>query len=60
MLDEEMFRVGFEAPCRGLKEATELIFVSSGMGSDGELYDSIMLDDGTHCAFASVVPTVFD
>lgn len=52
------FRVGFEAPCKGLKDATELIFVSSG--ADGELYDSIMLDDGTHCAFAKVVPTVFD
>jgi hypothetical protein len=54
------FRVSFEAPCRGLKEATALTFVSSGMGRDGELYDSIMLDDGTHCAFAKVVPTVFD
>lgn len=54
------FRVSFEVPCRGLKEATALTFVSSGMGRDGELYDSIMLDDGTHCAFAKVVPTVFD
>jgi len=54
------FRVGFEVPCTGLTGASELIFVSSGMGSDGELYDSIMLDDGTHCAFAQVVPTVFD
>ena len=54
------FRVSFEAPCRGLKEATALTFVSSGVGRDGELYDSIMLDDGTHCAFAKVVPTVFD
>jgi hypothetical protein len=54
------FRVSFEAPCAGLKEATALTFVSSGVGADGELYDSIMLDDGTHCAFARVVPTVFD
>ena len=54
------FRVTFEAPCRGLKEATALTFVSSGMGHDGELYDSIMLDDGTHCAFVRVMPTVFD
>jgi hypothetical protein len=52
------FRVSFEVPCKGLKDASELIFVSSG--SDGALYDSIMLDDGTHCAFAQVVPTVFD
>ena len=54
------FRVSFEAACRGLKSATELIFVSSGVGSDGELYDSIMLEDGTRCRFARVVPTVFD
>jgi hypothetical protein len=30
------------------------------MGPDGELYDSVMLDDGTHCTFAKVVPTIFD
>ena len=54
------FRVSFEAPCTGLKDATALMFVSAGMSSDGELYDSIMLDDGTHCTFARVVPTVFD
>jgi len=54
------FRVSFEAPCRGLTDARELMFVSSGTGSDGELYDSIMLDDGTKCVFAKVVPTVFD
>jgi hypothetical protein len=54
------FRVTFEAPCAGLKEATALTFVSLGAGPDGELYDSIMLDDGTHCRFGKVVPTVFD
>ena len=54
------FRVTFEAPCKGLKDATALTFISSGMGSDGDLYDSIMLDDGTHCTFAEVLPTVFD
>jgi hypothetical protein len=58
--DTRGFRVSFEAPCRGLKDATALTFVSSGMGRGGELYDSIMLDDGTHCAFAKVVPTIFD
>jgi hypothetical protein len=52
------FRVSFEAPCAGLKDASALTFVSSG--SDGELYDSVMLDDGTQCEFAKVVPTVFD
>ena len=54
------FRVSFEVPCKGLQGATELLFVSSGMGTDGELYDSIMLEDGTECRFARVVPTVFD
>ena len=54
------FRVSFEAPCKGLPGATELLFVSSGTGTDGELYDSIMLEDGTECRFARVVPTVFD
>ena len=54
------FRVTFEAPCNGLHDASALTFISSGMDSDGELYDSIMLDDGTHCVFAQVVPTVFD
>ncbi len=54
------FRVSFEVPCRGLKDATALTFVSSDIGRDGELYESIMLDDGTHCAFAKVVPTIFD
>lgn len=54
------FRVTFEAPCKDLENARALTFMSSGMGPDGELYDSIMLDDGTHCAFARVFPTVFD
>ncbi len=58
--DSRGFRVSFDAPCAGLKEATALTFVSSGVGADGELYNSIMLDDGTHCEFARVVPTVFD
>ena len=54
------FRVTFDVPCKGLTEATALTFVSSGVSRDGELYDSIMLDDGMHCEFARVVPTVFD
>jgi len=54
------FRVIFEVPCKGLEGASALTFMSSGMGPDGELYDSIMLDDGTHCRFAEVVPTIFD
>ena len=60
-LDESHgFRVTFDAPCKGLKEATALTFVSSGVSSNGELYNSIMLDDGMQCEFARVIPTVFD
>jgi hypothetical protein len=54
------FRVTFEVPCKGLGDASALTFMSSGMGPDGELYDSIMLDDGTHCTFSEIVPTIFD
>lgn len=54
------FRVTFPKPCKGLAQATVLMFVSAGFGSGGELYDAIMLDDGTHCAFERVIPTVFD
>jgi len=54
------FRVTFASTCPGLSAATALTFISAGYGSGGELYNAIMLDDGTHCAFDRVVPTVFD
>ena len=54
------FRITFAEDCAGLTKATALMFVSVGFGSGGELYDAIMLDDGTHCPFERVVPTVFD
>ncbi len=54
------FRVNFAKPCAGLEQATALMFMASGYGSGGELYDAIMLDDGTHCRFERVIPTVFD
>ena len=54
------FRISFSKPCLGLEKATALMFMASGYGSGGELYDAIMLDDGTHCPFARVIPTVFD
>lgn len=54
------FRISFADACAGLTQATALMFVSAGYGSGGELYDAIMLDDGTHCPFERVVPTVFD
>lgn len=54
------FRISFAKPCNGLSAATALMFVSAGYGSGGEIYDAIMLDDGTHCRFERVTPTVFD
>jgi hypothetical protein len=54
------YRVVFSKPCSGLSTATALMFVSAGYGSGGEIYDAIMLDDGTHCPFGRVIPTVFD
>lgn len=54
------FRVTFAKPCPGLEQATALTFMAAGYGSGGELYDAIMLDDGTHCPFERVIPTVFD
>ena len=50
----------FARPCAGLSQATALMFVSAGYGSGGEIYEAIMLDDGTHCPFERVIPTVFD
>jgi len=58
--DTHGFRVTFSNPCEGLKEATALMFVSVGYSSGGELFDAILLDDGTHCPFERVVPTVFN
>jgi len=54
------YRVTFASSCPGLSAATALTFISAGYGSGGELYDGIMLDDGTHCAFDRVIPTIFD
>jgi hypothetical protein len=58
--DSHGYRIVFSKPCSGLSTATALMFVSAGYGSDGEIYDAIMLDDGTHCPFGRVTPTVFD
>ena len=54
------FRIMFANACNGLTQVSALMFVSAGYGSGGELYDAILLDDGTHCPFERVVPTVFD
>jgi hypothetical protein len=53
------FRIQFSEPCTGLARATALSFISQP-GGGPERYDSIMLDDGTRCYFARVIPSVFD
>jgi hypothetical protein len=53
------FRIHFSKPCTGLARATALSFISQP-GGGPERYDSIMLDDGTRCYFARVIPSVFD
>ena len=58
--DSRGYRITFAHPCTGLSQATALMFVSAGYGSGGEIYEAIMLDDGTHCSFERVIPTVFD
>ena len=58
--DSRGYRVTFANPCEGLSQATALMFVASGYGTGGEIYDAIMLDSGVHCPFERVIPTVFD
>ena len=58
--DSRGYRITFAHPCEGLSKATALMFVASGYGSGGEIYDAIMLDSGAHCPFDRVIPTVFD
>lgn len=53
------WRITFERPCRGLESATALSFVTPARG-DLDVYDSILLEDGTRCRFASAIPTVTD
>lgn len=53
------FRVTFSPPCPGLADATALSFVTPMRGGL-DSFDSILLDDGTGCYFARVVPTVFE
>ena len=53
------FRVRFSAPCPGLVTATALSFLGITTGRL-DVYDSILLDDGTSCTFDEVIPTVFD
>lgn len=47
--------VTFEDSCPGLMEAATVLFVTPEAG-DTNVYSSILLEDGTRCFFASVVP----
>ena len=49
------WKVSFVPPCTGLGESTAISFMTAVTGAAGE-YDSILLDDGTHCSFDSVTP----
>jgi hypothetical protein len=50
------WRVTFVGICPGLASATAVSFVTSSSG-DMNAYDSILLDDGTRCYFARVIPS---
>ncbi len=47
--------VTLDKPCPGLKSAETVLFVTSTTGSTN-VYDSILLDDGTRCYFSAVSP----
>lgn len=53
--DGQRWRVSFSPPCNGLANATAVSFLMTS-GGGGNQYDSIMLEDGTLCRFASVTP----
>jgi hypothetical protein len=53
--DGVAWRISFSPNCPGLKSATAISFVTP-VASGTDQYDSILLDDGTRCYFASVTP----
>jgi hypothetical protein len=50
------WRVSFSPSCPGLESATSLSFVMTSGDGMGQ-YDSILLEDGARCYFASVTPS---
>jgi hypothetical protein len=50
-----VLEVTLTEPCPGLKESTEVLFVTPDTGATN-VYNSILLDDGTRCYFERVVP----
>ena len=57
--DTRGFRITFADDCNGLSEATSLSFVTADI-RDVNIYDAILMDDGTYCQFEKVIPTIFD
>jgi hypothetical protein len=53
------YRVTFSPACPGLSKTTALSFVTA-LDAGVELYDSILMDDGTRCYFNRVVPTIVE
>jgi len=53
--DGLVLEVTLAEPCPGLTESPEVLFVTPGTGATN-VYDSILLDDGTLCYFERVVP----
>jgi hypothetical protein len=53
------YRVTFSPACPGLSKATALSFVTA-LDARVDLYDSILMDDGTRCYFDRVVPTIVE
>lgn len=50
-----VWRISFSPSCPGLKSVKAISFVTP-MGDRTDQYDSILLEDGTRCYFASVTP----
>lgn len=53
------YRVTFSPACPGLSKARALSFVTA-LDARVDLYDSILMDDGTRCYFNRVVPTIVE
>ncbi|WP_405227087.1 hypothetical protein [Lentisalinibacter sediminis] len=53
--DGLVLEVTLAEPCRGLTETGEVLFVTPDSGATN-VYNSILLDDGTRCYFERVVP----
>jgi hypothetical protein len=53
------WRVTLMEACPGLESATGISFVTPSAGRM-DMYDSVLLDDGTRCYFDRVIPTIVD